>query len=335
MTDEDRIPCGAMSRPSVFITGANGFIGRSLGAHFAENGYDVRGVDLAADPARNVVAGDVVNPRPWKSHLQGCAVVLHTAAVVSNAVAAGQQWQANVLGTRRVLEAAARAGVERVVHFSSVRAYGDLGFPDGVEETWPLRADGRAYVDTKVAAEATAFAAHASGEIAVTVVRPGDVYGPGSRPWTIIPVEEIKKGRLILPAGGQGVFSPVYIDDLIAGILLAATHPDAAGQAFNLPGVEPVTCKTFFGHYTRMLNKPPPRTVPTRVAIALATAAGTVERFRGRSSELNAETVYYLTRAGGYSRAKAERVLGWVPQVSLDEGMARTEAWLRTEGYLD
>ncbi len=41
------------------------------------------------------------------------------------------------------------------------------------------------------------------------------------------------------------------------------------------------------------------------------------------------------TRAGGYSRAKAERVLGWVPQVSLDEGMARTEAWLRTEGYLD
>jgi len=40
MTDEDRIPCGAMSRPSVFITGANGFIGRSLGAHFAENGYE-------------------------------------------------------------------------------------------------------------------------------------------------------------------------------------------------------------------------------------------------------------------------------------------------------
>jgi nucleoside-diphosphate-sugar epimerase len=78
----------------------------------------------------------------------------------------------------------------------------------------------------------------------------------------------------------------------------------------------------------------PQRTVPTPVAIALATAVGTVDRLHGRSSELNAATILYLTRTGGYSRVKAERLLGWVPQVSLDEGMARTEAWLRAEGHL-
>ena len=73
---------------------------------------------------------------------------------------------------------------------------------------------------------------------------------------------------------------------------------------------------------------------PTPIAVALATAVGAAERFRGRPSELNAETVGYLTRTGGYSRAKAERLLGWVPQISLSDGMARTEEWLRAEGYL-
>ena len=321
-------------RPVVFITGANGFIGRALGVYFSVNGYAVRGIDRTADPLRDVVEGDTLDPGPWENHLAGCAVVLHTAAVVSNAVPAAQQWQTNVLGTRRVIEAASRSGVGRVVHLSSVRAYGDLGFPDNVDESWPLRADGHAYVDTKVAAEAVAFQAHAQGEVQVTVIRPGDVYGPGSRPWTIIPVEETKKGRLMLPAGGRGIFSPIYIDDLVGGIFLAATHPDAAGHAFNLTGPQPVTCAEFFGHYARMLQMAPQRTVPTPIAAALATAVGTAERLRGRHSELNAETVGYLTRTGGYSRAKAERLLGWIPKVSLGEGMERTEAWLRAEGHL-
>jgi nucleoside-diphosphate-sugar epimerase len=294
----------------------------------------VRGVDRTADPSRDVVAGDTTEPSGWETHLLGCDVVLHTAAVVSNAVDAAVQWRVNVLGTRRVLAAAARAGVGRVVHLSSVRAYGDLGFPDGVEEDWPLRPDGHAYVDTKVAAEAVAFQAHAAGEVAVTVVRPGDVYGPGSRPWTLIPVEETRKGRLILPAGGRGVFSPVYVDDLVEGIARAATHPAASGQAFNLPGPTTVTCAEFFGHYARMLGMRPQRTVPTAVAVALASAAGSWERARGRPSELNPETVRYLTRTGGYSRAKAAELLDWTPEISLDEGMRRTETWLRAEGLL-
>lgn len=320
--------------PVAFITGANGFIGRALAAHFGAAGWSVRGVDRVADPARGVVSGDTTEPAGWERHLDGCEVLLHTAAVVSNAVAADVQWTVNVLGTRRVIEAATRARVGRVVHLSSVRAYGDLGFPPLVDESWPLRPDGHAYVDTKVASEAVAFQAHAAGDVAVTVIRPGDVYGPGSRPWTVIPVEETRKGRLILPAGGKGVFSPVFVDDVVHGIFLAATHPDASGQAFNLPGPVPVTCAEFFGHYARMQGLPPQRTVPTAVAVALASAVGTFERMRGRPSELNAETVRYLTRTGGYSRAKAQRVLAWIPRVGLADGMDVTERWLRAEGLI-
>lgn len=62
----------------------------------------------------------------------------------------------------------------------------ELGY-DGVDESWPVRPDGHRYVDTKIASEQVVLQAHAAGEIAATVVRPADVYGPGSIPWTIWP----------------------------------------------------------------------------------------------------------------------------------------------------
>ena len=317
---------------TIFITGANGFIGRTLAERLRSEGHSVRGVDRQA--SGGVASGDTTEPGAWAELLTGCDVLIHTAAVVSNAVPASEQWRVNVLGTRRVIEAAGRAGVGRFVHLSSVRAFGDRGFPDDVDEAWPVRPDGHAYVDTKVASEQVVLQAHAADEIDVTVIRPGDVYGPGSRPWTLLPLELVRKGQAVLPANGKGIFSPVFVDDLVSGVLAATWSPAGAGQVFTLPGVVPVTVFEFFNHYARMLGVRAPRCVPTAVAVALAEVAGRAERLRGRESELNAETVHYLARTGGYSRAKAERVLGWVPVVDLDEGMARTEAWLREQGLL-
>jgi nucleoside-diphosphate-sugar epimerase len=220
------------------------------------------------------------------------------------------------------------------VHISSVRAFSDLGFPDGVDEHHPVRTDGNPYVDTKVASEQVVLQAHAAGEVPVTVLRPGDVYGPGSRPWTILPVEAISAGRFVLPALGRGIFSPVYVDNLIDGILLAASSARAAGQVYTLSDGVPVSCREFFGHYHRMLGRRGPVCLPTPVALALAAGAATAGRLTGTVTEANAATVRYFTRTGTYSIAKAQRELGFVPAVDLTEGMARTEAWLGQSGYL-
>lgn len=319
---------------SVLVTGASGFLGRRLVQVLREGGVEVRGVDRVADPACGVVAGDVTEPAGWAAAAAGCEVVLHTAAVVSNTVDAATQWRVNVLGTRRVVEVARDAGVARLVLFSSVRAFGDAGFPDGVTEDWPVRPDGNPYVDTKIAAENVVLQADAAGELTCTVVRPADVYGPGSRPWTLLPLEIARSGRLVLPARGRGVFSPVYVDDLVDGVLRAATVPAAAGQVLTLPGVRAVTCEEFFGHYVRMLGGTRVRSLPTGPAAALADVAGRVERLRGRESELCAASARYLARTGTYSGAKAERLLGYRPRVDLDEGMARTERWLREQHLL-
>ncbi len=318
----------------VFITGAGGFIGRALAERYRAGGAEVAGVDVVADERGGIVAGDVAEAGPWQGAVAGSDVVVHTAAIVSNAFDLEDSWRVNVLGTRRVIDAVAQPGVGRLVHISSVRAFSDLDFPNGVDERHPVRPDGNPYVDTKIASEQVVLQAHAAGEIAGTIVRPGDVYGPGSRPWTILPVEIIKSNRFVLPAMGRGVFSPVYVDDLLTGLTLAAERPEAVGQVLTLGSAAGVTCREFFGHYFRMLDKRGPICLPTPAAVALATAAGATARVRGKRTEINAASMRYLARPGTYSIEKAHRLLGYAPAVSLDEGMRRTELWLRERRLL-
>ncbi|MEU4689181.1 NAD(P)-dependent oxidoreductase [Actinoplanes sp. NPDC023714] len=320
----------------VFLTGANGFIARALSARLRADGHTVSGVDLRADPGSGIVAGDVSTPGPWQDITAD--LVFHTAAVVSNGVGLAGQWRVNVGGTRNALDAAVRSGATRFVHFSSIRAFSDLGFPDGVTEDHPVRPDGNPYVDTKIASEQVALQAHAAGRIAVTIVRPGDVYGPGSRPWTLMPLELIRRNQFLLPAWGRGIFSPVYIDDLVDGVVRAALSPDAAGQIFTLTGGTGVTCRDFFAHYYRMLGKRGPVCVPTPAAVAVAVAAGRalslVSAAGSSAAEFNAVSMRYFARTGTYAIGKARRVLGYDPAVDLTEGMARTGRWLRAEGLI-
>ena len=326
------VPASAPRR--VFITGARGFIGRTLADRLRAAGSEVCGVDRVADPVAGVIAGDVRAAGAWQQAMSGCDVVIHTAAVVSNAASLADSWQLNVMGTRHALDGAARAGVERFVHFSSVRAFSDLDYPDGVDEHHPVRTDGNPYVDTKVAGEQVVLQAHAAGELPCTIIRPGDVYGPGSRPWTILPVEAIKANQFVLPAMGQGVFSPVYVENLVDGVMLAIKASAASGQVFILSDGIGVSCREFFAHYYRMLGKRGPICLPTPVVVALAGAASLAARVRGEESEANAATVRYFARPGSYSIAKAKRVLGYQPAVDLVEGMRRTEGWLRETGLM-
>lgn len=321
-----------MGTPSrVFITGASGFIGRALGEHYRAAGAEVRGMDLVADPARDIVAGDVAVPGPWQEHARGCDLVIHTAAVVSLRLRDPEGvWRSNVLGTEHALQAAERAGAARFVHFSSVTVFG-MEFPDGVDERYPVRPSGIPYPDTKIASEQVVLQAHLDGRMAVSIVRPGDVYGPRSRAWAVQPVELLRARRFVVPDGGRGIFSPVYVDDLVAGVAAVAGSDAAAGQLFTLSGGVGATNREFFGRYATALGVRLP-TVPAALARRAAALAALLDR--NGTGDINPRSVDYLLRTGTYSIAKAERVLDWRPKVSVADGMDRTLAWLDAEGLL-
>jgi nucleoside-diphosphate-sugar epimerase len=317
----------------VFISGALGFIGSVLADRYREQGVEVRGVDVRADPALGVVAGDVAEPGDWQEHARGCDLVVNTAAIVGFGGDLDEVWRVNVLGTRRMIDAAARGGVDRFVQFSSVTTFG-FAYPDGVDETYPVRMTGNPYPDSKIASEQVTLQAHVAGDVQATIIRPGDVYGPRSRGWTVLPVSMIKSGQMVLPEGGHGQIGPVYVDNLVDGVTLAGDSPKAVGEIFTIADGFAVEIGDFFGHYSRMLGKSRPRTLPTEVARTIAMVGGRIEKALGRDTEMSAASVDYLAKRGGYSIEKARRVLGYEPKVDLDEGMRRCEEWLRAEGRL-
>lgn len=326
-------PAPSLAKRKIFITGANGFIGRALAERFGALGAKVSGVDLVADPDRGVVAGDITKPEQWSAALDGVDTVVHTAALLGAAYPLEQAWQVNVLGTSRVVTAATDAGVRRFVHFSSVAAYG-FAFPDGVDETYPVHVNGDVYTDTKVNSEAVVLAAHAAKQIDVTVVRPGDVWGPGSI-WVRSPIVEMRKPTgFPLPSGGNGIFSPVYIDNFVDGLVLVVASDESVGQVFNISDGVGVRCADFFGRMAAMSGGTI-RTLPMMVAAPLADAVGSVLRRLGQKSDLSAGTMWLLNRPGTYSIEKAQKMLGFQPLVSIDEGMIRVAEWVRAEGLID
>jgi len=321
----------------VFVTGACGFVGRAVLSRYRELGAEVRGVDLRPDPEWNVVAGDLgeEGPAPWMEHAAGCDLVVHTAAVVSNVAPPELYRRVTVGGARRALDAAIAGGARRFVHVSSVGAYGWHRPPDADERTPITVLSGNAYQDSKAASEHPVLAAHAAGEIPCTIVRPADIYGPGSRPWVLIPLEMMKRGLFFLPAHGQGLFSPIYIDDLVEGIVRAAGLPAAEGHIFNLLGPSAVPAAEFFSYHARWAGRRvPPRSFSTPTALRIAGFVSRLARLAGRPLEVSRETMLMLSKQHTVSDEKARRLLGYAPRVDLAEGMRRTEAWLVARGLI-
>lgn len=307
---------------TALVTGAAGFIGSPLVAALTQAGWDARGIDRPD--------GDIREPGGWQRTFDGVDVVVHTAARVGMPAPRPHQdfWEVNVAGTHQVLRAASLAGVRRVVVLSSVVVFG-LDFPDGVDETFPVRPTGVPYVDTKIAAEQVALAAHARGDVEVVVLRPGDVYGPGSI-WVTQPLRLLARRAFVVPS--TGVFSPVHVDDLVRGILAAATGPAAGGQVLTLSGGVGVPAGEYFGPLGDLLGRRVPR-LPVPLLLAAAGAQAGAAAVVRRSVTLSPDAVRYVgLRAGTYSIDRARDVLDWAPRVTLAEGMAQVGSWARSTG---
>ena len=316
----------------VLITGANGFIGNMLMAHYRARGIPVVGVDLSGN-GLDISQGDIGQPETISQLLQDCDVVVHTAALVSNSIADADMWRVNVLATRNLVAAAEKYKVRRFVQISSIVAYGNSAEGE-LDEEQPVHADGGSYVLTKLASEHSVLAATANSAMELVIIRPGDVYGPGSRPWVILPIEAINKGQFMLPAKGEGFFRPIFIDDLICGIALAVSTKEAAGEIFNLSCEGYMTTAEFFSHHYQWMNKRGPLKVSTGLAMFAASAATKLAQMTGGVNEASTATVAQLCTKSWFSIAKAERLLGWKPEVTFEDGIQRSKQWAQAQGLI-
>ena len=317
----------------VLITGANGFIGGTLMRYYQNQGQDVIGVDLVGNGA-DILEGDISQPDTISHLLNECDVIVHTAALVSNAMQDSDMWRVNVLATRNLITAAKEHKVRRFVQISSVVAYGNSAEGE-LDENQPVHADGGSYVLTKLASEHVVLSEQANDDIEIVILRPGDAYGPGSRPWIITPLEAISKNQFMLPEKGEGFFRPIYIDDLVRGIATATSHPDAAGEIFNLSCEGYMLTKDYFAPHYEWLQKKGPMLVSTKLALRISSIASTMANLMGNLNEASPSTVMQLSTKSWFSIKKAEHILGWRPEVSFEEGMKTTHEWVKEQGLLN
>ena len=163
----------------------------------------------------------------------------------------------------------------------------------------------------------------------VAMIRPAMVYGPRAYSWTLGLYKMVKKGVPVLFGKADGHSHPVYIDNLVDGIMLTAVHPNAVGEAFNFCD-QPVRWDKWWGYYGQMAGRKP-RRVPMWVAKIGAVASDTFKL----KLPLSRVRLKYYRRKLIFPIEKAQRLLGYEPRIGLDEGMKRSEAWLRAEGHLE
>jgi len=315
------------------VTGAGGFIGNAVCRELVERGAEVVGLEVKPETAARVMetgasfeACDVTDRAALDRALEGVELVVHTAAHVREWGSMDDFVRVNVGGTRNVLDAAERAGVERVLHVSSVVVYG-YDAPGELDEGAYHRTYGIPYIDTKSASDALALRRGA------IVVRPGDVYGPHSVPWVVRPLELAKSNQLMVPGEGDGVMLPTYIDDLVEAILLALANGER-GRAYTAWDGEPVTFEEYFNRIAAIAGGRPARRMPRPLATAVAAAFEAIASARGNPPRFSRNAITFIDRRGAASNRRLREELGWEPRVDLDEGMRRVERWAREEGLV-
>ena len=326
---------------SAVVTGASGFIGGRLAERLAtEEGVRVRAMVRRAKKAERlwklpleIVQADLLDLKSLREAIDRCDLVFHCAALVRETGDRNEFLRTNVEGTKNILSVSRDAGVEKFIHFSSVAVYG-MSPPDRADETTPFQPCGNLYCDTKIAAEEAVWAVHQQAKLPVVVIRPVNVYGPYSNSWTVRPIKLINSGQMILINGGTGLCNCVYIDNLLDATLAAAKRDESVGEAYLISDGKAVIWKDFFGYYARMAGKPKIQSVPEWLGKAIALGMEVTSKMSGRPPKITREAIGFLTCKARFSVEKAERELGYSPRFSLEEGMKRTEQWLREAGYL-
>jgi nucleoside-diphosphate-sugar epimerase len=324
----------------VALTGASGYTGGRLLEALRSRGDEVSVLvrsqsvsDRLRSLASRVVEGALGDPAAASRLVDGVDAVVHVAAVYRTAGHPDSYYrEVNVVGTERLLEAAAGAGVRRFVHTSTVGVHGHVEQPPA-DETAPF-APGDIYQATKAEAEALALEFHRKRGVPVAVVRPGAIYGPGETRLLKL-FRAIARGRYAIVGTGRTFYHPVFIDDLVDGFLLALDRPEAVGESFLVCGPSYVAQADLAALIARHTGG---RVLPFRIpAQPIQWAGDLVEALcvpLGLEPPLHRRRVDFWTKSRAFTIEKARRLLGYAPKVDLDEGIARTAAWYREAGWL-
>jgi len=321
---------------TMLVTGATGLLGSHVVDLLVEQGARPR-VLIHPDEARiftrndvDVHVGDVRDAAAVAMAVDGVECVLHCAARTGPWGVYDEYVATNVRALETIVRSATTAGVQRLVHVSSITVHGN-DVHGAADETSPFRAERNPYSRTKIAGERL-LDRLAPEELGVTIVRPGWIYGPRDAASFGRFATMIRDGRMVVIGSGANALPLVYVMDVARGVVMAARHDAARGRAYVLVNDEPVTQREYLDAIADALGVAhPTRRIPYRLALLAGAGAETTWRALHRTSAppIMRYGVQMLGGDNRFSIARARAELGFSPEVSMREGVERGIAWYR------
>lgn len=308
------------------ITGGTGFIGRRLRSALAAEGRAIRVLSQRPCAAGNLVVADLADLSGLAAACTEVERVFHCAgyAHAFSSLAAGdaeKHWRVNFTGARNLVEAAGRAGVERFVFLSSVKAMPEPG-PICADEEFSGEPE-TAYGKAKRAAESAVLAAGERYGMRVIILRLTMVYGAGGQG------NLERMGRLVR----RGLFPPlpetgnhrslVHVDDVVAAIRLVANKDRASGRTYIVASDEAPSGRALFDALRAAHGLPPCKwSLPARLLQSAARIGDALESVLRRRMPLDSEILDRLLGSAWYSPARIGDELGWRAKISLADGLS-------------
>ena len=313
---------------TALVTGASGAIGYTLTEHLVSRGYTVRALvrhlsTLGSLQGVEIVEGKINDAASLRQAVAGVSCVFHLAAKLhinnpSNALH-DEYRRINVEGTRSLVDAAREAEVERFIFFSTINVYGPSRSEELMNEETPLRPDSF-YAQTKAEGEEIVLKGMRS-----TVLRLAAVYGPrmkGNYPRLL---KALSRGRFVMIGDGKNRRTLVHVKDVCEAALLAAEHPSAPGQTYNVTDGEVHSLKEIIDAMSDALGRKVPKArlpeFPVRLA---AQAVESSLKLFGKSSPVGRATVEKFLEDIAVSDEKIQQQLGFRPEYDLQTGWRET-----------
>ncbi len=317
----------------VLVTGATGFLGSGLTARIAAEGAEVFGLSRHV-PSRTLgvkwIACDLEDRDRLIDVIRGFDSVFHAGGMVGHYGARDAYLRANVGGTRNVIDACTRGGVDTLIFTSTPSVIADGTGHYDVDERHPYsRRFQSPYSESKALAEQEVLAAN-GGNLRTVCVRPHMIWGPGPSHWVGGVRKLARKNRLFQVGDGKNRVGMTYMDDCVSAHLAAlrAAEADAAvgGQAFFVHGGSPVLLWQWVRELAHALGLAAVRgTIPKRVAMAGAGACDALVRLSDGAMHfpLSRYLVSEMTTDHYSCIDRARAWLGYEPKVTVAEGIAR------------
>jgi len=314
---------------TVLVTGATGAVGPCVVDALCSAGHQVRSFSLDVQPGAfpsNVqsLIGDVTDPAAVHSAMQGVDAVVHLAALLHIVnpppELRGKYERINVGGTQTVVDAAVKAGIQRIVLASTIAVYGSSKGQILNEDAAPH--PDTFYAQTKLSAEKIVLNAKSGdGRPIGTVLRFGAVYGARIKGNYQRLLHSLARGRFIPIGAGHNRRTLVHEKDVARAVVLAVQHPAAAGKIYNVTDGQFHTLHEIIAAICAALGREPPRfSIPVGPARALAGMLEDATRLIGRRAPINRATIDKYTEDIAVEGQRIQDELGFVPQYDLDAG---------------